>query len=775
MSTLTYPFQFVSPHLGTLTVQCKLPKEAAEKLASTLRSLVQLADGRWYYELTGVLGQEVHKNGPFRLLFGSDDKAKIADEPAYVQALQTFWNDLPNPIAVEHVANIQEAANELFEQHCPVVDKTETPEEAQARQAAVTAAEAAQQAERQKIIAAYADDAEEVSLEKGEMGVILALVYDNSDMMTDYYHPRSAKNSFLLARMRSQRRQERALRQVIARYPDLKAVEWVWHGRDKYSHGPDCYLKSKGTFDYLGTPFKAYSGQEVTRVWYEIRFVPSGRYLPYKGYHTPPAEAPRPSPTPCPREAIRIEYERQWTWLYFPEKPDEATRARLTQMGGQWGRGRGGWYFKRHIPEEAFAWLFEAEPEQTEENLSEATASQTSPPSSAVRERPGPAGYIPGQGSAYEYIPSWMDIPPLYASEKQDAPLALLKLFTPDANWSWFLLEYNGQDTCFALVVGLDTEFGYVSLQEIRDARGPLNLQPERDLWFCPTPVTQLPEYQAKWGDNGPYRGGGSAAPTPTPEPDEPSPPAMPPIPATAALPEGWTEEDLAFLLTQLELGPILVADAALGFPTIHDIPNADHLGYGLFRAIGEGYTLYFDGGGAMQRTPSGKGWTPLDVQGEYPYDLGAARAILKRYLQESTPAPDQVELLTETEAVDLLEETLSPTTNPAQTLTVDMIDAMKRVQKAEILPDEPVEEPTGDHPPNTFLESTLEERAEFEHWQLELLTGLVQRKDSAFYHALAAIRCPGTLQLAIQQTNGDHARRKRLEARLNALQAAPA
>jgi len=337
MSTQTYPFQFVSPHLGTLTIQCKLPKETAEKLASTLRSLVQLADGRWYYELTGVQGQEVHKNGPFRLLFGADDKAKIADEPAYVQALQTFWNELPTLIHAEHVPAIQEAANQFFEQHCPEVDKTETPEEVQARQAALEAAEAAQQAERQTIIAAYADDAQEITLEKGEIGVILALVYDNSDMMTDYYHPRSAKNSFLLARMPSKRRQERLLRQVLDRYPDLKAVEWTWHGRDKYSHGPDCYLKSKGTFDYLGTPFKAYSGHEVTRLWYEIRFVSSGRYLPYKGYHVPSPEPSPSSPIPYSPDAIRIEYERTWTWVYFPEKPADAVRAELTQMGGQWG------------------------------------------------------------------------------------------------------------------------------------------------------------------------------------------------------------------------------------------------------------------------------------------------------------------------------------------------------------------------------------------------------------------------------------------------------
>jgi hypothetical protein len=335
-------------------------------------------------------------------------------------------------------------------------------------------------------------------------------------------------------------------------------------------------------------------------------------------------------------------------------------------------------------------------------------------------------------------------------------------------------MEYDGQDIAFGLVVGFETELGDFSLKEIASARGPLGIQPERDIWFCPTPATELPEYLEKWGSNGPFRGGGGAAPTPTPEPGEPPPPALPAASA-AALPPDWTEEDITFLLTQLELGPILVADVALGFPTIHDMPNADHMGYGLFRATGDGYTLYFDGGGAMRKTPSGKGWTQLDVQGEYPYDLGAARAILERYLP--TVTPHQGETLTTGEALELLKETISSETNPAQTLTVGILDAMKRVGKVEIVDEEPMEASDGDQSRNASQEQepTPEDQAEFDHWQLELLTGLVQKKDSAFYHALAAIRRPGTLHLAIQQVNGDYTRRKRLEARMNILQVSPA
>ena len=119
-----------------------------------------------------------------------------------------------------------------------------------------------------------------------------------------------------------------------------------------------------------------------------------------------------------------------------------------------------------------------------------------------------PTGFVPGEGDAYDYIPAWMNVPSLYQTEKQDDPLAVAKIFTPDSSWTWYVLEYDGQDTAFGLVVGHEVELGYFSISEIRDVKGPLGLRIERDLWFRPTPVTQLPEYQAKWGERGgPYKG----------------------------------------------------------------------------------------------------------------------------------------------------------------------------------------------------------------------------------------------------------------------------
>jgi len=112
--------------------------------------------------------------------------------------------------------------------------------------------------------------------------------------------------------------------------------------------------------------------------------------------------------------------------------------------------------------------------------------------------------------------------------------------------------------------------------------------------------------------------------------------------PTRPVLPDGWSTEDIRFLLNMLEGDPILIADSNLGIPTIHNDFGAEvtHAGYGLMVVKGTGYKLDFDAGGAMARTPSGKGWTRLHIEGSYPYDKAAVRKILKAYLPEEDPQP---------------------------------------------------------------------------------------------------------------------------------------
>ncbi len=86
------------------------------------------------------------------------------------------------------------------------------------------------------------------------------------------------------------------------------------------------------------------------------------------------------------------------------------------------------------------------------------------------------------------------DIPDLYATEGEINPLCCVKLFTPDSNWSWYIMELskNDSNTCYGYVVGLENELGYFSLSELEEIRGSLNLPVEVDSSFNPTPLSDI-------------------------------------------------------------------------------------------------------------------------------------------------------------------------------------------------------------------------------------------------------------------------------------------
>lgn len=86
-------------------------------------------------------------------------------------------------------------------------------------------------------------------------------------------------------------------------------------------------------------------------------------------------------------------------------------------------------------------------------------------------------------------------LPPLYASESladSGDAVAVAKFFSPWSNWTWYAIEFDGEDTFFGLVEGFETELGYFSLSELESVTGPLGLKIERDLYWTPTPVRDL-------------------------------------------------------------------------------------------------------------------------------------------------------------------------------------------------------------------------------------------------------------------------------------------
>lgn len=82
-------------------------------------------------------------------------------------------------------------------------------------------------------------------------------------------------------------------------------------------------------------------------------------------------------------------------------------------------------------------------------------------------------------------------LPRLYAQENVPDKMVYLKFFTPDSNWTWYVIEGQPEDDDFIFfghVYGFEAEWGYFSLSELQSARGPRGLPIERDLYFEPAP-----------------------------------------------------------------------------------------------------------------------------------------------------------------------------------------------------------------------------------------------------------------------------------------------
>ncbi len=83
-------------------------------------------------------------------------------------------------------------------------------------------------------------------------------------------------------------------------------------------------------------------------------------------------------------------------------------------------------------------------------------------------------------------------LPRFGATSSQSDPIAICKFFTPDSSWTWYAMDWDGEDTFYGLVQGFEEEFGTFSLSELQSSTGPLGLHIERDLYFKPTPVSKL-------------------------------------------------------------------------------------------------------------------------------------------------------------------------------------------------------------------------------------------------------------------------------------------
>ena len=74
-------------------------------------------------------------------------------------------------------------------------------------------------------------------------------------------------------------------------------------------------------------------------------------------------------------------------------------------------------------------------------------------------------------------------LPHIYESVATTDPICYVKFFTPDSNFTWYVIELSKDDlnTCYGYVKGLEDELGYFTLSELKGTRGALGLGVELD------------------------------------------------------------------------------------------------------------------------------------------------------------------------------------------------------------------------------------------------------------------------------------------------------
>ena len=84
-------------------------------------------------------------------------------------------------------------------------------------------------------------------------------------------------------------------------------------------------------------------------------------------------------------------------------------------------------------------------------------------------------------------------LPPMYSQEdKGGKAIVQVKFFTPDSGWTFYGVEFDGEDRFFGLVDGHCKELGYFSLSELESVNGPMGLPIERDLFWEPKTLEEI-------------------------------------------------------------------------------------------------------------------------------------------------------------------------------------------------------------------------------------------------------------------------------------------
>jgi hypothetical protein len=98
------------------------------------------------------------------------------------------------------------------------------------------------------------------------------------------------------------------------------------------------------------------------------------------------------------------------------------------------------------------------------------------------------------QDDPCDLLPAWLraQLPRLYATGHRSDPLVICRYVIADIEWSWYALEFDGNNLFFGIVDTFCRELRYFALRELRATRGPSGMTIQRDVGFAPTRLSYL-------------------------------------------------------------------------------------------------------------------------------------------------------------------------------------------------------------------------------------------------------------------------------------------
>ena len=70
-------------------------------------------------------------------------------------------------------------------------------------------------------------------------------------------------------------------------------------------------------------------------------------------------------------------------------------------------------------------------------------------------------------------------------------PTVHVLFHVPMLDWTWYVIECNGNDQVFALEERERTKWGFYDLQELQELRGPFGLRIQQAQWYHSMPLSQ--------------------------------------------------------------------------------------------------------------------------------------------------------------------------------------------------------------------------------------------------------------------------------------------